>query len=305
MSIMPLRQSTIKDYCFCPKLFQCRHVDCIPPAYRNSAAVHGTVIHAILRNLHTQNWDLDPRQAYLDLLDHEEHHSEDAYIPIYWKGDRNAEVEKYADEAVSIIEGYRKKDYNQKASVVLVEASFTMKLGRAGEFTGTIDQLRQHDNGSYELVDFKTSKFAPDQSFLDCDYQFGIYAYALWKGLFQMPDGSAKTLRIPPDKLTITWYHLRDHIPYKRATNGRSAGEEKGDPRRYTKRTVRQMASLKRDLSKIASNIRREVFPRNPSYSTCSLCPYSRICLQDSMGRVLNRNQQRQVEELMEVANAA
>ncbi|MBU1936419.1 PD-(D/E)XK nuclease family protein, partial [bacterium] len=295
MNISPLRQSTIKDYCFCPKLFQYRHIDCIPPAFRNASAVHGTIVHTILSQLHTQNWDLDPRQAYLELLDYEEHHSDEAYIPVYWKGDRNAEVEKFTDEAVSIIDSYRSKDYNQKAKIILVEASFTVKLGRAGEFTGTIDQLREHDDGSYELIDFKTSEFPPDQAFLDCDYQFGIYAYALWKGRFQMPDDSTKILRIRPDKLTITWYHLRDHIPYKRATNGRSVGDEKGDPRRCTIRTVQQMASLKRDVSKIASNIHREVFPRNPSYATCAVCPFSSICVQDSIGKALNRNQQRQV----------
>jgi len=300
-----LHQSTIKDYCFCPKLFQYRHIDNLPPAFRNLSAVNGIVIHAVLRKLHTENWHLDPRQEYLDQFHYEENHSEETYIPIYWKGDRDAEVNKFTDEAVSIIEGYRSKDGNREARVFLVEASFMVKMGRAGPFAGTIDQLRQAEDGSYELVDFKTSKFTPDQAFLDTDYQFGIYAYALWKGSFQMPDGSVKMLHIPLDKLTIIWYHLRDHIPYKRATNGRSAGEEKCDPRRYTKRNTQQLTELKCDLSKIALSIRRGIYPRHPSYSTCPVCPFAGICVEDSKGKGLNRNQQRQVKELVEEMHAS
>jgi len=125
-----LHQSTIKDYCFCPKLFQYRHIDNLPPAFRNPSAVNGIVIHALLRKLHTENWHLDPRQAYLDQLYYEENRSEEACIPIYWKGDRDAEREKLADEAVSIIEGYRSKDGNRDARVLLVEASFMVKMDR-------------------------------------------------------------------------------------------------------------------------------------------------------------------------------
>jgi hypothetical protein len=120
-----------------------------------------------------------------------------------------------------------------------------------------------------------------------------------------MPDGSFQKLRIPPDRLTITWYHLRDHIPYKRTGNHHREGEERCDPRRCTKRSPQQLATLKHELSKIASSIHRGIFPRNPSYATCGVCPYADICVQDSMGKALNRNQQRQVKELMEEVNAA
>ncbi|MBZ0264526.1 PD-(D/E)XK nuclease family protein [bacterium] len=152
----------------------------------------------------------------------------------------------------------------------------------------------------YELLDFKTSKFAPSQAFLDVDYQFGLYALACADATFKSSDGTLRLLDIPPDRLKITWYHLRDHIPYKRKTKNNQIGDERGDPRRTTARSEEQIKSLKQDLSKVATNIRRGVFPRNPSYHTCPLCPYAEMCAKDSCGMGLNRNQKSQIQQLVQ-----
>jgi RecB family exonuclease len=304
MGLSLMRQSMIKDYCFCPKLFRYKYVDKTPPAFRNASAIHGIVIHRLLHMTHTEDWTLDASAMYPEVFEFQEQHSDESHIPIFFKNGRDETLAKFTAEATEMLNNYRARDYNREGDVALSESSFTVKIGRAGVFTGTIDQVRRHEHGAYELVDFKTSKFAPDQAFLDTDYQFGIYAYALRHGVFQASDGDLGMLVIPPDKLTITWYHLRHHITYKRATNGRQAGEEKGDPRRCTKRTTEQLAELKRDLSKIVSNIHRGSFARNPSYSTCPVCPYTSICVEDSKGEALNRNQRNQVEKLLEENHA-
>ena len=283
---MILRQSSIKQYLFCPRAFYYKLVQKIQPAYRNASAVHGTIIHRMIHLLQTVAWKLDPAELYPKLL--EEVESEEQ-SPIFWK---NGQIDAYVQEAVEMIEGYRSKEYNQGADVIQSEDTFQEKLGWAGWFSGTIDQVRKHPDGSYELVDFKTSQFQPCQAFLDTDYQFGIYAYALWKGKW----------KIPPENLTITWYHLRDHIPYKRNCKGGQVGEERGDPRRSTTRTRKQLSEMKRDVSKIASMIRQQKFPRNPNYSSCPFCPYSTECVSDSFGTALNN---KQFEQIMEVIYAA
>ncbi len=181
----------------------------------------------------------------------------------------------------------------------LTGTKFTVKIGRAGIFRGTIDMLRRMPDEKFELVDFKSSKFSPAEAMLNVDYQFSIYAYALWKGVFKMPDGKLKMLAIKPENIDICWYHLRDHLEYKRNGKNGVIGDEKGDPRRITSRTRDQLADMKRDLSAIASNIHRMSFPRNPSYSTCPLCSYSNHCVEDSNGLALNRNERKVVQELI------
>ena len=251
----------------------------------------------MIEEIHTINWSLDIAKRYRELMDHEEFQSDESDVPIYWKDDRNTEIDKLVDEAVEMLENYRGKDYNCDANVILSEAKFMLKVGR-NIFSGTIDQLRQNDDGEFTLLDFKSSKFPPNQTFLDVDYQLGLYALACWKGVFKLPDGTMKMLEIPPDKLRIVYYQLRDHIPYKRNGKGFIAGDERGDPRRFTTRTRDQLKVLKRDVSAIASNINRGVFPRNPGTINCPACTYSGICTGDSRIDGLSAHQMKTIETL-------
>ncbi|MDP8205122.1 MAG: PD-(D/E)XK nuclease family protein [Candidatus Electryonea clarkiae] len=300
MQLSPLHQSTIKSYLWCGRSFKYQYIDCIPQAFRNLAAVHGTVIHKIIHLMHTVEWEQDVNSVYPFQFDLEEQTGRESHIPIFFKGDKDKELLRLTAEAVEIIDGYKSKAYILDAEVILSEAQFTVKMGRAGVFAGTIDQLRLHSDDSYELVDLKTSQFKPDKAFLDCDYQFSIYSYALWKGVFKMPDGSLCMLDIPPERLSIIWLHMRNYMKYKRVSNGNKPGDEKGDARFTTSRTRKQLAEAKRDVSAIASCIRRGISQRNPDQQRCGWCRYSSVCIEDSKDSVLNRRQLKEVEQLME-----
>jgi len=296
-----MRQSTIKSFLFCPRAFKYQHIDNVQQAFRNAAAVHGTVVHRLLHLIHTEDWNLNVEQFYPLVFDFEEFHSDECEVPIFWKENRDKTLKKLKAEAVEMLNNYRAKDYNRDAEIILSEAEFTLQLGKAGMFTGTIDQLRINADGNYELIDFKTSKFAPVQAFLDVDYQFGIYANAVWQGVFKMPDGSFKKVSIPPEMLTITWLHLRDHLTYKKNGANGKIGDEKGDPRRITKRTRKQLLDLKNDLQTILRWIRNLEFPKNPSYASCPLCSFSQVCLDDSAGNGLSRGERKSIEELVRI----
>ncbi len=226
-----------------------------------------------------------------------EFHGDESDVPIFWKEDREATIAKLVDEAVEMLKNYREKDYNYDANVILSEAKFVLKVGR-NTFSGTVDQVRQNDDNSFTLLDFKSSKFPPNQTFLDVDYQLGLYALACWKGVFKLPDGTMRMLEIPPEKLVIAYYQLRDHIPYKRNGKGFQAGDERGDPRRFTSRSRDQLKVLKRDVAAIASNINRGVFPRNPGTINCPACTYSGICTGDSRIDGLSASQVKSIETL-------
>jgi len=267
------------------------------------AALHGRVLHQLIEELHLVNWDLDIAKRYRELFNEEEFHEDESNTPVFWKNDRDAAIKGLVDEAVEMLENYRDKDYNHNANVILSEAKFMLKVGR-NVFSGTVDQIRQ-DGDRCQLLDFKSSKFPPNQQFLDLDYQLGLYALACWRGVFKLPDGTMRMLEIPPEKLDIMYYQLRDHIPYKRNGKGFVAGDERGDPRRFTSRSRKQLVTLKRDLAAIASNINRGVFPRNPGMINCPACAFADFCLSDAQGERLSSRQLQSIESLSITGEAA
>jgi RecB family exonuclease len=282
----PLRQSTIYSYLRCPYQHHLRTTDPRSQRFRNPAAMFGTVIHELLAQMHTGKWDMDLENSFLEAFEAEvtKRQNDKLTLPLKWK-DEIKERAKHLEDAVSILNGYRDKSYNHDCKILLAEATFSVKLGRQ-TVTGTIDQLRQHPDGTLELLDFKTSKAAPPQAYVDLDYQLALYAHALKHGTF-LVDGKLIQPGITPDVLTL--YFLRHHIPYKRATKDKLAGEERGDPRITSTRSVEQMRSLKADVSSVARMIRLGLFPRSPDSMKCGCCAYADACRGAAKDAVLSK----------------
>ena len=155
---MQLRQSLINQYLFCPKSFQLEHLQNARPGYRSHAALNGSVVHELLHMVHNGRWNLEPASMYDQIIHQMEFEGPEKLIPVDWNN-RAAEVEKYRDMAVEIINHYRLKPYNRDARVILSEAPFTVKVGRV-TFTGTVDQIRENPDGSLELLDFNLGPLA-------------------------------------------------------------------------------------------------------------------------------------------------
>ena len=267
-----LRQSSLKTYLFCPRSYQLCFLEDTPPQFRNSKALFGSAIHELIRQMHAGDWEMDIVGAYLQVFEDLEH-GEEGEIPIRWKGEAK-ERAQFEEEAVAMLTGYREKAYNREAEILLAEAPFTLAVGKQ-VFTGTVDQVRRNPDGTIELVDFKTSRFAVSQAFLDVDVQMSLYAAALWRGAFRADQG-LRMLGILPDR--CTWYHLRHHIPYKRKTGAFQAGDERGDPRLVTRRTEADLEEFSEGAGMIAEAIDRGLFPKNPSQLTCGFCAYGGGC---------------------------
>jgi len=268
-----LRQSQIYSYLRCPHQYYLQSAEPDKRTFRHPAAMHGTVIHGLIRRMHDGDWDMDLQAAYLLAFQHEVTTGQNDTLPIRWKNEAE-EREQYLADAVAMLEGYRSKDYNRNCKVLMAEAQFIVKMGRH-QLTGTLDQLRQHPDGTLELVDFKSGKTAPPQTFVDLDYQLSMYAYALLHGTL-LVDGKLLQPRILPDRLTL--YFLRHHIPYKRATGGKSAGEERGDPRISTTRSLDQLKALKQDVAHVSRMIKMGCFPRSPDTLKCGVCAFADTC---------------------------
>jgi len=279
-----LRQSSLKTYLFCPRSYQLRFLEDTPPQFRNSKALFGSAIHELIRQMHAGDWEMDIAGAYLQVFEDLEH-GEEGEIPIRWKEEAK-ERAVFEEEALVILTGYREKSYNRDAEVLLAEAPFTLAVGKQ-VFTGTVDQVRKNPDGTIELVDFKTSRFAVSQSFLDVDVQMSLYAAALWRGAFRTGEG-LRMLGVLPDR--CTWYHLRHHIPYKRRTGTALAGDERGDPSFVTRRTEADLEEFFEDVRMIAEAIDRGLFPKNPNPMHCGFCAYGGACGMAHLAEPTNLN---------------
>jgi hypothetical protein len=167
-------------------------------------------------------------------------------------------------------------------------------------FTGTVDQIRENPDGSLEMLDFKTSQRVPPEAALVSSYQLILYSLAMLYGTFQTAHEDVRFMQLPDHS---TWYHLRNHIPYKRKTTIGDRvflkGDEKpGDPRHRISITPDMIAAFRKDVGKIARAINEGIFPRIASTANCSLCKFSRACMQDKESDALNNKQLADLHEL-------
>ena len=295
-----LRQSLINQYLFCPKSFELEQIQGVRPLYRSHAALNGSAIHELLHRMHNGHWNLNPEWMYEEVLQQLEFEGPEQLIPVDWNN-REAEVSRYREDAVEIICNYRLKPYNRDAEVILSEAPFTVKVGRV-EFTGTVDQIRRNPDGTLELIDFKTSSRTPNEAALASSYQLILYSLAMLYGTFHTANEAVRFIQLPD---YATWYHLRNHIPYKRKTTVgdqvyQKGDEKPGDPRHRISITPDMISAFRKDVGKIARAIHEGIFPRVASTATCSLCKFAQACLQDKERGSLNK---RQISELADLSH--
>ena len=269
-----LRQSTIKDFLLCPLMFKYRHIDKLKPSFRNPAALHGSTLHKLIEWIHTLNWNLNVAEFYREVYAYFEFmKAEEKDIPVFWKSNRELELSEYEQNAVEILDGYRKRPENQNAKVLYSETEFRVRI--AGYmFTGTIDQVRENEDGSTELIDYKTGKQMPSVAFLHNDWQLNIYLYALKFGQLKVNDQWIKPNLLPTYS---SWYFLRSHEIRKRTTVNGSAGEEKGTALIRTHKGMPELKQFRQDLSNLLKIMLKPWHYPNPN--SCGFCAYAEMCI--------------------------
>jgi RecB family exonuclease len=260
-----LRQSSIKDYLNCPLMFRFKHIEQIPEAFRCSAMLHGTGLHKVIHRLHTEDWELPLRKSYMDALEEAVAESD---VEVRWK----ETPEKYCDNAIEILRGYRENPLNSEVEILFSEVPFKVKI-HGHMFTGTIDQVRRNPDGTTELIDLKSSQQRPSVSFLLNDWQLRLYSYALAYGWIQ-----SNGIWVKPQLHVnyASWYFLRGHEIRKRTTSNGKAGEQKGDPLIRTKRTSEDLRLFKLELKALLNSMLRDWHYPNPNF--CVMCHYQGYC---------------------------
>jgi RecB family exonuclease len=279
-----LRQSTIKDWLFCSRMFHLKHIEGLQENYRHSAMVHGSVIHKIIDIFHKGFWHIDLRTAYLEIF---EMIGAESDVPVYYKED----LARLVDNAIELLEGYRNKPINREAEVLYSEVPFRVKI--AGHwFTGTIDQVRVNQDGTIELLDLKTSKQRPSVAFLHNDWQLNLYTYALYYGeLYEEGQWLSRKLR----PTYSSWYFLRSHEIRKRTTVNGKAGQQKGEPLIRSEKGIEDLRRFREDMKALLKVMLKDWSFPNPQ--NCGMCSFAKICMDKNP---LSSKLVEQAQELLE-----
>jgi RecB family exonuclease len=297
LDTIELRQSTLKTWLSCPLMYKYRHIDKLEPAIRYPGTIHGSALHMVLKQLHDGEWNGDLKTLYTKALNHYLHASEEKHIPVRWKRDMHKEIVALKVNAVEILENYRSKAYNRQALILFSEAQFRVKI-LGNEFTGTIDQVRKNQDGSLELIDFKSSKMRPNHNAIPNDLQLTLYAYAVKFGEL-LVDGVWVKPKILVDSVGI--YFLRAHEVYKRKVVGKEIGDEKGTPFMRTTKTIQSLRLFRTEIRhQLSAMVKPWYYPNTAS---CAFCTYASHCV--GRNDLVPEKQARQAKELLAELNMA
>lgn len=164
--------------CFenCPLQFKICYIDKIKRQEEGIEAFLGSRFHETMERLYK---DLKCREYSLkDLLDYYESQWDKEYnnSVIITKKDRTAQ--DYRNIGRKCIEDYYKRYHPFTQSRILgLEREILIDLNNDGKYKirGYIDRLAQSQDDTYEIHDYKTSGFLPEQKHFDEDRQLALY----------------------------------------------------------------------------------------------------------------------------------
>jgi RecB family exonuclease len=163
--------SKMMTYVRCPRNYKALYVDHIAPLPRNFFSI-GTSLHNALEEFFVYDGLLkQPTFGYLMRLFAE-----------HWE---TAGYKDEADEKAHVEDGIRMlRDYYQREidgkfrRAWSVEPYFELPIGDKSLLLGFIDRIARHDDGRYEVIDYKTEPKIRTQEEVDEDLQLTVYYWA-------------------------------------------------------------------------------------------------------------------------------
>jgi DNA helicase-2/ATP-dependent DNA helicase PcrA len=232
-----LTYSQIDTFQTCPLKYKFRYLFNIPSLSAH-AANFGSSVH-------------DTVNAFYDEIKKGAAPSMDLLNELYekhWIGsgyDNRAHEQARKKQGKNIMELFYKNEESAGFKVpAFLESSFNLKIGDIS-FKGRIDRIDKLEDGTYEVIDYKTGKSKRSAN-LKKDLQLSLYALAC-----------RDFLDLPVSKLTL--YFLEDGL------------------KESTTRTNKDLEDIKEVLKEAVEEIRSSSFPASPGFP-CGFCEYRILC---------------------------
>ncbi len=230
--------SALQTFQTCPQKYKFQEIDRIKVP-KSKEAVFGSLIHKTLKFLHSPQ----PLPPILeDVLNFYERH---------W----NSEAFKNKDEEVAIMKegielltSYYNNNDIRAANIVNLETRFEVPIDKH-LLRGIIDRIDKLKDGTFEIIDYKTTRRLPAQQIVDNNFQLSLYHLGL--------TGKWPKLEIPQIKLSL--YFLKHGVKLT------------------SFRTPKQLEETKHHVLALVSEIEKSDFRAIPSV-LCNWCGYQKYC---------------------------
>ncbi len=241
---MRLSYSTLDTYQNCPLKYKFREIDKIPEP-KSKEAVFGTLIHAVLKYIHTPALLSPTVEQALD------------YFAKGWNSavyENELEERAAFTQGVTIIQNYLARTKPVDYTIIDLESRFAIEIGdeKTGKHivSGVIDRIDKTAEG-YEIIDYKTTRKMPSQDKVDNDLQLSIYLKAFLDRYPKEVDHL--------DQITVSLYYLKHGVKLS------------------SKRTKEQLAEIEQKFLDTIKAIEEKKF--EPILSPlCDWCGYQKIC---------------------------
>lgn len=241
---MRLSYSSLDTYQSCPLKYKYREIDRLPEP-KSKEAVFGTLIHAVMKYIHTPALLPPTTEQALD------------YFAKGWNSeiyDDELEERSAFAQGVTIIQNYLMKNHPEDFTIVDLESRFAIEIGDEASgrhvVSGIIDRIDKTADG-FEIIDYKTARKMPSQEKVDNDIQLSIYLKAF---LNRYPKETANI-----DKITVSLYYLKHNMKLS------------------STRTIEQLSNLEKTFLEVVQKIEQQQF--EPLLSPlCDWCGFQKIC---------------------------
>lgn len=259
--------SALETYLQCPQKYKFQEIDKIK-APKSKEAVFGTLVHDALKYMFSR----DPLFPTVENVSAHFREGMEQSKAAFTEEEKNL----YIASGQDLLKRFYAKNPPWNFTVVDLESFFEVpladeKTGTTHVLAGKIDRIDKTDDGSYEIIDYKTNRKLPSQADVDNNLQLSLYHMGI---LRRWP-------HLDPQNIRLSLYFLK--AQEKLATS--RTNEALAETRAKTIATIREIETKKEALLRPSSaeathdkqDFGGHIFPPKPS-ALCNWCAYKKIC---------------------------